>query len=502
MNPQDWARIQQGIFAGESGGDYGALFGYQNRPNGRFSNVNLLDMTVDQALEFANPSGPYGQYVKGQVGRVATPMGAYQVVGTTLRAAKEGLGLTGSEKMTEELQDKIGQWIYKTQGTGAWEGYKPMTDAQAIGAETMQTLGLKPRGVLAPTQTSEAETKPMMQEEKPRGLLGSLGIQKMEEGAAGETGQRFYNRDSFKDTAAILAQGFGRMGIMGMEEIADNIAKQRTENKARNKTAEYLRKAGRTDLADMVDQGLIGGREAAGVLLQKPEDKGQVVTAEQLRKLYPDSEIAEGLYNIKKDGTINKVGGAPQVVVNSGDKGANKFAELDAKTLVDVAATGMQAQRSIGQINRLGALLEGLPTGAMGALKVAAGNFGIQTEGLDDLQAAQALINSLVPQQRPAGSGPMSDADLELFKQSLPRIINSPNGNQIILETMRGIAAYDAAGAEIVQRYRSDPEFTQADAFAALQARPDPFAGVNLGVATPQGGGMTAEDAAKVLEGL
>ena len=244
MNPQDWSRIQQGIFAGESGGDYGALFGYQNRPNGRFSNVNLLDMTVDQALEFASPSGPYGQYVKGQVGRVATPMGAYQVVGTTLRGAKEALGLTGSEKMTPELQDRIGQWIYKTQGTGAWEGYKPMTDAQAIGAETMQTLGLKPRGVLAPTQTSEAETKPMMQEEKPRGLLGSLGIQKMEEGAAGETGQRFYQRDSFKDTAAVLAQGFGRMGIMGMEDIADDIAKQRTENKARNKTMEALSKMG------------------------------------------------------------------------------------------------------------------------------------------------------------------------------------------------------------------------------------------------------------------
>lgn len=264
MDPRDWSRIQQGIFAGESGGDYGALFGYQNRPNGRFSGVDLTKMTVDQALDFANPSGPYGQYVKGQVGRVATPMGAYQIVGTTLRAAKEGLGLRGDEVLTPAMQDKLGQWIYKTQGTGAWEGYKPMTEGQATAAETMSLLGKGP-------QTSTKGPQ-MMQEQKPQGLLGSLGIQKMEEGAEGETGQRFYQRDSFKDTAAVLAQGFGRMGIMGMEEIADDIAKQRTENKARNKTAEYLRKAGRTDLADMVDQGLIGGREAAGVLLQKPED--------------------------------------------------------------------------------------------------------------------------------------------------------------------------------------------------------------------------------------
>ena len=145
MDPRDWSRIQQGIFAGESGGDYGALFGYQNRPNGRFSGVDLTKMTVDQALDFANPSGPYGQYVKGQVGRVATPMGAYQIVGTTLRAAKEGLGLRGDEVLTPAMQDKLGQWIYKTQGTGAWEGYKPMTEGQAIAAETMSLLGKGPQ---------------------------------------------------------------------------------------------------------------------------------------------------------------------------------------------------------------------------------------------------------------------------------------------------------------------------------------------------------------------
>jgi hypothetical protein len=123
--PEGWSQIQQGIFRGESGGDYDALFNYQNRPGGQFEGVRLTDMTVDQALQFASPSGPYAGYVRGQVGRTATPMGAYQIVGTTLRGAKEGLGLTGNERMTPELQDQIGQWIYRTQGAGAWEGYSP-----------------------------------------------------------------------------------------------------------------------------------------------------------------------------------------------------------------------------------------------------------------------------------------------------------------------------------------------------------------------------------------
>lgn len=124
MNGPTWEQIRNGIFAGESGGDYNALFGFSNRDGGRFSHVKLTDMTVDQALQFASPSGEYGQHVKGQIGRVATPLGAYQVVGTTLAAAKKGLGLTGNERMTPETQDMIGKWILANQGTQAWAGYK------------------------------------------------------------------------------------------------------------------------------------------------------------------------------------------------------------------------------------------------------------------------------------------------------------------------------------------------------------------------------------------
>lgn len=127
--PPNWERIRNGIFAGESGGDYNALFGYQNRKGGKFSNIKLTEMTVDQAIAFADPQGPYGQWVKTQVGRVATPMGAYQIVGTTLRAMKRELGLRGDEVMTPEFQEFLGQQIYLRQGTGAWEGYKGPRDS-------------------------------------------------------------------------------------------------------------------------------------------------------------------------------------------------------------------------------------------------------------------------------------------------------------------------------------------------------------------------------------
>lgn len=122
--PPDWAAIRGGIFAGESRGDYDALYGFSNRPGGPFADVKLTAMTVDQAIAFAAPGGRYATWVRQSIGRVATPMGAYQIVGQTLRKAKDGLGLRGDELMTPELQERLGQWIYRQQGTAAWTGYR------------------------------------------------------------------------------------------------------------------------------------------------------------------------------------------------------------------------------------------------------------------------------------------------------------------------------------------------------------------------------------------
>lgn len=160
------------------------------------------------------------------------------------------------------------------------------------------------------------------------------------------------------------------------------------------------------------------------------------------------------------------------------DLGGNKFDEqfgsMDAKTLTDVGNAGMSAMRNLGRIDQLEGLLAEAPSGFSALLAQRAGEFGIKTEGLDNLQAAQALINSLVPEQRPPGSGPMSDADLELFKQSLPRLINQPEGNRRIIETMRGIAQYDAEGARILQNLRAG-NIDRATAFQQLQSRANPL---------------------------
>jgi hypothetical protein len=115
--------LKANVFPGESGGDYNALFGYANRPGKPFEGVKLTDMTVNEVLDFTKPSGPYGQWVKSQIGRVSTPTGAFQTVGTTLKDAVQGLGLTGDEPYNEATQDAVGRWIFENQGPEAWEAW-------------------------------------------------------------------------------------------------------------------------------------------------------------------------------------------------------------------------------------------------------------------------------------------------------------------------------------------------------------------------------------------
>ena len=488
--------LKRNVFPGESGGDYDALFGYSNRPGGQFGGVRLTDMTVSDALNFSAPSGPYGQWVKGQVGRVATPMGAYQVVGTTLRAAKEGLGLTGNERMTPELQDRIGMWIYENQGPAAWEAWGKGGGSRA----TMSSSGGAPMGLLN-----------FQEEQRPQTFMERLGIQRRDPNAGGQTALPFHQRDNFGDFMGTL--GASLMGLdMTTRDMApaamaqvENRKERRAQKETVNRTAAWLEAQGRPDLAEAVRGGVIDGASAFTVMNQPAEARGQIVDAAQLRQMFPGATIEDGLYNLKPDGTANKIGGGGTVVNNNmgGGKFEEAFAKGDADTIATVGAAGATAIRNMGRIDQLEQLLATAPQGVEGALKSIAGEFGIPTEGLSDIQAAQALINSLVPEQRQPGSGPMSDADLALFKQSLPRIINQPGGNALIIQTMRAIAQYDAEGAQIVQELRAG-SIDRPEAFRRLQARTNPlatFKGAPGGAAAPAqpGTSMSRDEAMRLL---
>lgn len=125
----------------EGGADYDTLFGFSNK--GKFGGTKISEMTIGELKEFANPSGEYGQWVKGKVGRVATPMGRYQFVGSTMTALSKEMGLSDDTVFTPEVQDKMFEYYLNKRLSSsdtmsgkiaavrsAWEGFKSIPDKQ------------------------------------------------------------------------------------------------------------------------------------------------------------------------------------------------------------------------------------------------------------------------------------------------------------------------------------------------------------------------------------
>ncbi|WP_261334621.1 hypothetical protein [Rhizobium leguminosarum] len=126
----------------EGAGDYDTLFGHAQK-NGPFAGTAISQMPIRDVLAFTDPSGPYAQYVKGKVGRVATPVGKYQTVGTTLRGAVGALGLDPSAPYDRATQDRVASYLARQRVASAdtlpgkisalrseWEGFKNVPDAE------------------------------------------------------------------------------------------------------------------------------------------------------------------------------------------------------------------------------------------------------------------------------------------------------------------------------------------------------------------------------------
>lgn len=183
-----------------------------------------------------------------------------------------------------------------------------------------------------------------------------------------------------------------------------------------------------------------------------------------------------------------KRAGAPSVTTNVGPNeqaDAAFLQKLDAAegdTFSELLKSGPTVQQNAGNIGILEQQLANTPQGAQGAWVQFAGSLGLPVEGVSDVQAAQATINALVPEQRTPGSGPMSDADLALFKQSLPQIINQPGGNQLIIARMKAINAYQAEMAKIANAVVAR-QMSRADARKAMAAVPNPLEGYKAEIA-------------------
>ena len=198
--------------------------------------------------------------------------------------------------------------------------------------------------------------------------------------------------------------------------------------------------------------------------------------------------------------------GANSVNVNTTETGDAAFNTETAKkqaamfdTLVQDGGTARADASRIAELRRLGGRIG---TGAGAGLQAFAAQYGIKLgENIGEIEAFQAIVNQLVPGQRPAGSGAMSDRDVELFKNSLPSLIKTPAGNAILFDTMQGIADYRQRQAQIAAQAQTGA-IPRAEAIRQLNALPDPLKAFRESRATPAPEARTNAPPAPAIEML
>jgi hypothetical protein len=170
-------------------------------------------------------------------------------------------------------------------------------------------------------------------------------------------------------------------------------------------------------------------------------------------------KVAEGqTYWQDRQGNL-KFGPRPPGSVNIDQKaqgaGLVKMQQEMADHIVGQFKEGTTASDDLRSIAGMRVLMSRVDTGLPAVAKQFAGRMGIKTEGISDIEALNAAIMRMVPQQRVPGTGATSDFDAHMFQASVPELMKTREGNMMIMDTMESAARNKLARSEIAGKVMS-----------------------------------------------
>lgn len=134
-----------------------------------------------------------------------------------------------------------------------------------------------------------------------------------------------------------------------------------------------------------------------------------------------------------------------------------------------IVTEGDSARSEVALVDQLDQLGQSFQTGGAAAAQAWLADRGINVgKNVDQIQAYQAIVNKLVPMQRAPGSGTTSDFDAKGFMASLPSLMKTPEGNQRIIDTLKGLAQYKIERGIIAEKIQLG-EMTANEGVKALR---------------------------------
>ena len=189
---------------------------------------------------------------------------------------------------------------------------------------------------------------------------------------------------------------------------------------------------------------------------------GKVMTADQIKEMYPNADVKPGLYNVKfEKGEIVEAkpmsgGGVKNIFDLSGkDDPANKVDEAlfkgQGKQMEIYLAAASASAQLMPDIMTLEGLVDVQPTGFI------PGRIADMFPELDNAAAIrQSIVKRIAPLMRVEGSGSTSDIEFAAMLNSYGSLMNTPEANRAIIAVIKQKHAFNLARAEIVRQYTAD----------------------------------------------
>lgn len=271
---------------------------------------------------------------------------------------------------------------------------------------------------------------------------------------------------SDKLAIALMSLSGNPQQMQPLMQMAAADIQERKKLKTQNKTVELIKSID-PKLGAMAEANpAMAGNIMSAIASKQLDGKGgQIMTAEQVRKMFPGvGKIDEGLYNVKtKDGQIvsmTKVGGGGTTneINLPGTPGAEeKLSEkLMTNTGEEWAAAlkgGSQAALIAQDLDILAQLADVQPSGPLqGRLA------RLFPEFSNAAALRESIVKRIAPQLRVEGSGSTSDIEFAAMLNSYGSLLNTPDANRAILSVFQQKAAYNLERAKIIREYMTSQD--------------------------------------------
>jgi hypothetical protein len=232
----------------------------------------------------------------------------------------------------------------------------------------------------------------------------------------------------------------------------ENRLKDLRTNKGNNKTAEQLRKMGRSDLAEAVESGSMDGKTAWSLAHKAP-------SAFQEKLDFIEGKTPEEIQSYKDAGVL----GGGGTTINMGDKTSMEFTKAgiaDAKTQIASGYAADNSLRDIALLRKLGSnpILQEVPDMARGFIP----------QGYSPaIDAYNGQLDKVAKGLRQAGEGVMTEKDFEVLQQTSGAASMNIQAREILQSSLQETAKRQIERSSIAGQFMSQ-ELSLSDYYAKM----------------------------------